>query len=332
MTRTSLAAALALCACAGSADKGTDTDTDTDADAPPEWTAVQSEDPRGMYLGVWGTADDDVWIAGGQLEAGVLLRGGPDGFTEVALPEGTPMLTWVHGTGPSDIWVAGVAGTLLHWDGTSFTDHTVAQDEAFWGVFARSATDALAVGGPFALTGEEPVAFRWDGEAWSAVAMPDELPPLDSWFKAFHDGERYHVVGAAGVALTVDDEVAVAATGVGADLVTAHAAPGAAPLVVGGRNTGVVLAWDGARWNPAGTAIAGLNGVHDLGDGRALVVGERGFGGIYDRATEQITEIPSLTFELVHGSWVSPEGTAWGVGGNFFTPGDYIGVILTAEL
>mgnify|MGYP002065501325 CR=1 FL=1 len=74
---------------------------------------VMDAAPEGALMSVWGTAADDVWVVGGQPDAGVVLRGSGDRFIRHELPPGTPMLDWVHGTSPDDVWVAGLAGTLL---------------------------------------------------------------------------------------------------------------------------------------------------------------------------------------------------------------------------
>lgn len=302
-------------------------------DPAPRWTALLDDDGRGMLMAVWGTSDDDVWVVGGQLDEGVAFRASGDDLSEVPLPSGTPMLNWVHGTSATDVWLAGVEGTLLHWDGTAFTDHSVpGQDEAFWGVHARSATDAIAVGGPFALTGSEPVVYRWQGERWAELEVFGDLQGVSGWFKASHDGEQYHVVGAAGGALVVGEGAEVVPTGTGADLVTVFAEADRVPIAVGGRNTGAVMRWSGDRWTEEVRTINGLNGVHELDDGRAVIVGERGYGGVLDAGSGEVEVIEPLTTELLHACWVSPSGEIWAVGGNFFRTGDFSGVLLRARL
>lgn len=315
------------------------TDVDQDTDAPTAaltWSVHRDADPLGMFMSAWGTGASDVWIVGGQPDEGVLLRGGPGGLDPIDLPEGTPMLNWVHGTSASDVWLAGLRGTLLHWDGSTFTSHSQDVPEAFWGVHAAEG-QVLAVGGPFRAEGQQPILYHHDGTEWASLPIPSELSP-SGLFKAHHDGSLFQVVGAEGTALSVahDGTTAPVATGTGIDLITLHRAEGDAGsrlIAVGGRATGILMEHDGTRWNLLDEAFTGLSGVHDLGDGQVVAVGERGLTVHYNRTTGALTDnLQSPTLDLLHAVWVAPSGLAWAVGGNFYTSGDFRGVVLHGEL
>ena len=77
---------------------------------PVEFEVLVDNAPEGGLWSAWGPAPDDVWVVGGQADAGVVLRGDENGFTALDVPGETPLLNWVHGTSASDVWVGGLSG------------------------------------------------------------------------------------------------------------------------------------------------------------------------------------------------------------------------------
>jgi hypothetical protein len=65
----------------------------------------------------------------------------------------------IHGTGVDDIWVAGKVGVAAHWDGQRWSTIDTALTEDILGVYAPSAGDAWIV----SVSGPR----RWDGAAFS---------------------------------------------------------------------------------------------------------------------------------------------------------------------
>jgi len=297
-----------------------------------EWSAVEEGAPEGAFLMAWGATSDDIWVVGGQPDAGVVLRGDADGFVHQSLPEGVPILDWVNGTGPDDIWVGGVAGTLLHWNGAAWEDHSLAMEEAIWGIYARSPSEAWAVGGTSAWGGTAAVALRWDGLAWHPLDLP---PPADSapnLFKVTHDGTHLWMVGAGGLALRSEDgeTLEVVPTGVADDLVTVDAADGVL-VVVGGRGTGMVLEPTDDALSMTLRVRAGLAGVRVLDAHTALVAGEAGLTGLYHLDDDVLEEAEPVTTSVLHGTFEAPDGTLYAVGGNLYTASDaFEGTILAA--
>ncbi|MCB9664543.1 MAG: hypothetical protein H6732_10530 [Alphaproteobacteria bacterium] len=319
-----LAPLLALAACAQGPDSDTDDSAD-DTDAPGAFqldlAAERSDDPLGMFMSVWGAQADDVWVVGGQKGgAGFALRGSTGAFTPVDLPADTPMLNWVHGTAADDLWVGGVAGTLLHHDGTGWTSHDLPEVGAVWGVHAAGPDDALAVGGSFFGTGA-PFAYRWDGATWAPLDLPADLPAKATLFKTHaHDG-GYLVVGSSGWALRVDaGGVRKVDTGEsGEDLVTVHVAPGEAPVAVGGTVAGRLWTWRDGAFVEEGAAFSRLNGVHVRPDGLVVSVGNDGIAGTWRAGDADLVEAARITRDVLHATWVAPDDTTYAVGGNFLT-------------
>lgn len=307
---------------------------DGEEDPLIEWQAATSEDPRGAFLMAWGPSADDVWVVGGQPEAGLVLRGTPDNLQEVPLPDGTPLLNWVHGLDANDVWVAGINGTLLHWNGSQWNDASIEVEGAFWGIHAKSSSEVYAVGGASAWGGEDAMAYRRMGGEWQAMDLPTELEGLGNLYKAHHDGTTLWFCGFAGaVARSGDGQTLEAVpTGTTMDIVTVHGRPGEDPIFVGGRGTGGVFELDGNGLTKTASAPGGLSGVHLMADGRAIVAGEGGYAGIYNTADDSLTDVRVPSDDVLHGAFEAG-GTIWVVGGNLYTAGDaYAGSIWTGTL
>ena len=314
-------------------DRGNDTDTAPPASATLSWSAVAEDVPEGAFLSVWGPSADDVWVVGGQYDAGYVLRGSGSDWSPQPLPEGTPLLNWVHGTSSSDIWLAGLSGTLLHWDGSAWTDHSVETDAAFWGLYAHPSGEVLAVGGASRWGGEAAMIWRYDGSAWASVDLPEPFTELTNLFKVNHDGSQYWLVGAGGAALAGDGaSFSAVATGYAGDLVTVTRGDGDDIVVVGGRGTGVVLSSSGDRLSVVSEANAGLNGAWIYPSGQAVVVGERGYSAVFSPSDESINETVGITLDILHATWGQAGGKMYAVGGNLNTAEEYFhGVVLVSD-
>jgi hypothetical protein len=83
--------------------------------------------------------------------------------------------------GPNDIWAVGQfygSAMTLHWDGSSWSN-VPAPDLRYMGaatmdVAVRGPGEVWAVGSyPHATLGQQALAMRWDGAAWSPVTVPN---------------------------------------------------------------------------------------------------------------------------------------------------------------
>jgi hypothetical protein len=135
------------------------------------------------YWGVWGADANDVWVVGEQdrpdlTRRGVLLRsvdGGP--FEEVApFAEPTRALFKVWGAAADDVWVVGELGTLLHWDGVSWSRENAGTNVRLFTVSGCSADDVWIVGG-FG----NGVVLHLEGGEWADVS-PLYAPPINGVF------------------------------------------------------------------------------------------------------------------------------------------------------
>src|SRR5450432_207462 len=58
----------------------------------------------------------------------------------------SPSLYGVWGSGSSDVWAVGLDGTVLHWDGTSWSAGSSASSASFFCVWGANANDIWAAG------------------------------------------------------------------------------------------------------------------------------------------------------------------------------------------
>lgn len=76
-------------------------------------------------------------------------------------------LTRVHGTSTSDVWAVGEAGTVLHWDGSDWSEPTatgLSGDADFDDVLALSSTEVWVVGYE---DFDDGAAWKWNGSSWT---------------------------------------------------------------------------------------------------------------------------------------------------------------------
>jgi hypothetical protein len=121
----------------------------SDEDAgPPAWHVVL-HDLTPTLLCAWGTAPDDVFTVGGPLGNGTpstILHYDGTSWTDLHAG-GTDTFWWANGTSDADVWFVGTSGRITHWDGTQLTDFPSGTTATLFGVWAASASDVWAVGG-----------------------------------------------------------------------------------------------------------------------------------------------------------------------------------------
>ena len=297
------------------------------------WAPVLENDGRGAIMSLWQSPDDgSIWAVGGQANSGLVLKSSDNPRTasswqELDYEDEVPLLNWVHGTSSSDVWVGGLNGAVLHWNGSSWTDHSLDIEEAIWGVYSFP-DHIIAVGGSSRWGGSTAFFSTFDrqDESWSNHPLPSELQGLSNFFKVgiVGSGEnlgaelKIWAIGAAGsAAILNDDTLEAVPTGSAADLVTLHHHEGRT-TIVGGRGTGTIAtaSTDGVSF--IGQTMAGLNGVFTLSDEQAFVAGERGYSAIVDLSNGALEEMPIETLDVMHTTLVTDTHLI-AAGGNLFT-------------
>jgi hypothetical protein len=115
---------------------------------PPSWHVVLQE-LTPTLLCAWGTAPDDVFAVGGPLGNGTpttVLHYDGTAWTDLHAG-GTDTFWWTHGTSRDDVWFVGTGGRIAHWDGAAFTAFASGTTATLFGVWAAAADDVWAVGG-----------------------------------------------------------------------------------------------------------------------------------------------------------------------------------------
>ncbi|MBL8616799.1 MAG: hypothetical protein JNM72_14395 [Deltaproteobacteria bacterium] len=314
------------------ADGADGTDTDDTGAPPTEWAAV-GQAPLGAFMSVHGRAADDVYVVGANdgLGGGQIWR--YDGAAWARLPNTDPNdLWWVHAMADGTTFAVGAGGTILRDEGAGFVRMRtpgIAQD-TLYGVWGAAPDDVWAVGG---FAGRWGFLWHFDGTAWSAVPLPDDMPvtaegELPGLFKVWGTAaDDVWAVGTHGTALHYDGAAwSVVPTGTEELLFTVHAA-GDQVLIVGPA-TVLEGGVDGlVNVTPTGAGI--LQGACVDGDGTAIVTGQS--GTVWSRAPGADWELDlnatGLSPESLHAAWIDPEGGRWAAGGGVLSGGLLDGVV-----
>ncbi|WP_394832440.1 hypothetical protein LVJ94_38620 [Pendulispora rubella] len=159
-------------------------------DASGKWTYLP-QDPHSYYVGVWGSAANDVWFAGPNF-----MHWDGSTFTKVPLPdERRPTADLLSGSAADDIWAVhlGKSNPLFHYDGRAWTAQpgpevnfirSIAKND----VWATSADGSVHHydGATWRSVGLLP------GKRWSSIGSIWANGPNDVWF-----GENAHWDGSA---------------------------------------------------------------------------------------------------------------------------------------
>jgi hypothetical protein len=163
------------------------------------WVAETATDPLTMgnpavtvdLHGVWTASDGNLAYAVG--DGGYILRREPADGTWSRVDSGVlDRLFDVWGSSPNDIWAAGTFGVIVHYDGTAWSEVSLAAQGIFltgaWHGIWGSASDRVffvGVGGQ---------VVRWDGALFTEVPGAPATPLLD----VFGVGPEVFMVGLDG--------------------------------------------------------------------------------------------------------------------------------------
>lgn len=288
------------------------------------WRAAFDTSGTGSLSGVWGSGPDDVWIVGGDDDAGEAWHFDGATWTESPLPDGTPLLVWVHGFGPDQAVAVGLDGAAVRWDGAAWTALETGTAEDLWGVFGFAADDLWVVGGDADVG--DPLILHWDGAAFTEEPLPEAQNPrgATTLFKVWGIEGRLWIVGQKGTLLARQGDAWVFESGgaeANQDFVSLGGWSADDVVVVGGRGNARVATYDGAAWTTvAPSGVGGLNAVAVQGDGTAVVGGIAGFAGVFDPGTGTLEREELLGTEDLHAAWSDGAGATYMVGGTFAAP------------
>ncbi|MGW0330775.1 hypothetical protein ACWD0J_02665 [Streptomyces sp. NPDC003011] len=143
-------------------------------------TWSESRPPRGVVLAKAVAGGGETWLIGSRGGAQALLRWDGRGWQDVPVPPGS--VHGLHVLAADDVWAAGSTDStaaVSHWNGQTWQQTIVDgyPRSSVGSVLAVSPTEVWAggtsgfVGGPVGKP-IPPLLARWDGQAWSQVAMP----------------------------------------------------------------------------------------------------------------------------------------------------------------
>lgn len=194
-----LLAALALTACddCGKTPAGPGSDAGDAGDAGSTSEDGSSMAPEGFFepfdaeiLAGWGLhviarGEDDIYVAGGSPDRGSLLHFDGTSWTVEEIPEGTPLLNWVALFADGQTAVVGNGGTVLWNSGAGWEPMQTPTEEDLWGIWGASPDDVWAVGGRGRAEGQATV-LHYDGVDWSPANVPVlERPGVNAFFKVW---------------------------------------------------------------------------------------------------------------------------------------------------
>jgi hypothetical protein len=287
-----------------------------DSAGAPAWTLV-AEGLDSALISVWGSSAHDVWMVGSDRGGGPLVEHF-DGSAFQRVDSGASgNLWWVFGFEAGPIFFGGAGGTILRYEGGTFSAmHTPRTDVTVFGLWGTAPDSMWAVGG---VDGGGAGAFAWrlEGDEWlEATGFPDELVRDHALWKVWGSAEDdVWLVGTGGVAVHHDGaSFSTENVGGGESLFTVHHAGGRF-VAVGGGGTGLVFENTGAGWQRKdGADLSGLVGVHVLDAEHAVAVGR--FGAfVEERAGQWVEAEGNVGMETLHSVWSDPDGGLWAVGG-----------------
>ena len=301
------------------------------------WSSEYETADMGWLLSVWGPSTDDLYAVGGRFSMpteGEAIHYDGTEWRSVDFGTPVPLLNWVFGFGPNDVTTVGDDGTVMHWNGATWTQQTTPTTEQLWGVWGAAPNDLWAVGGR-GFPDSEATILRFNGTEWTAMAVPELMRAgVNAFFKVWGtDANNVYIVGQNGAVLHWNgSELMEQFVGTAVDLISVWGTGPDRIAIVGGRGNGVVVTWDGTEWHTQELSpLPGLNGVWMRSPNVIHAVGEEGTVVKIDFDTRSYTEdivdgFPNRNaFHAVFGDSAS-KLTA--VGGNLATTsGPYSGLV-----
>lgn len=291
---------------------------------PATWTTVVSGLDAALLSVYVAAAGDAPVIAVGAADAEgpLFLRGDASGLARVDVG-GSGAFWWTDAVPGDGVWAAGEAGRVVVYDpATGALDERAvpSQSGLLYGLWGSGPLDVWAVGEDPDAEGPLPAAFRWDGVAWSAAALPPEAAGRTLYKVWGASADDVWACGRGGVLLHFDGaEWSSVASGTDSSLLTVHGAGatvavGLAPVIV---ERGAAGVWTPAVL-PAGTER--LNGVRAGADGDVWAVGY--FRTVLRRGGDgwtKVAGVPASAARDFHAVTIDAAGDAWIAGGNLIS-------------
>lgn len=281
------------------------------------WAQVFDAATLGGLSAVWGSGADDVFVAGGDSEQGVIQHFDGQDWQAMTIPN-VPRLTGLHGFGSADVFAVGEGGAVLHYDGIDWRELDAGTDRNLKGVWGATRDDLWIVGGD--IDSGSPILLNFNGIGFAEVAVPDNDRDAFALFAVWGFGSRIFAVGSDGLIIErAGGAWRQAPTGPAADddFLAISGTSETNMVVVGGRREGRISVYDGVRWRTQlAFGIEGLNGVHMIAASQAIIGGGAGYLGDFDPLTNTLAREASGTDLSLQAIWGDGSGGFYAVGGS----------------
>ena len=157
------------------------------------WSNMNSGTSKTLY-GVWGSSSTDIFAVGpvnysvwgyptvycsGWDNESTILHYNGSAWSDMDV-DASACLYSVWGTSTDDVFAVGTNGTILHYNGTSWSAMASGTTRHLEAVWGTSPTNVYAVGAPNLSTGKNEI-LRYNGSVWSNVSDATSLWLHDVW-------------------------------------------------------------------------------------------------------------------------------------------------------
>ena len=178
-------------------------------------------------------------------DQGTILHYDGSSWSKMDSPATESLLVDIFGSSPSDIFTVGDSGTILHYDGSSWQAMSSPVPLLLLGVWSHASDDAFAVG-------YDGTILHYDGSSWTAMNSTTSANLWDVWGTASNDvfvageGVILHFDGSSWQTMISDPDKAFC---------NMWGSSHNNIFVVGAANIndnpyGIIMHYDGSSWNP----------------------------------------------------------------------------------
>jgi hypothetical protein len=219
----------------------------------------------------------------------------------------TETLQGVWGSSSSDVFTAGASGSILHYDGSGWSQMTSGTTADLYDVWGSSASDVFAVG-------EGGIILHYDGTAWSLMTSGTSNTLYGVWGSA---ANNVFAVGSSGTIRRYDGSSWTAMTsGTTRRLYDVWGSDASNVFAVGERRTVQKYSGSGNSWTQIdySSSAGTLYGVWGSAANNVYVVGASGMIRRYNGSSW--TAMTSGTSNTLYGVWGSASNNVYAVGNN----------------
>lgn len=229
-----------------------------------------------------------------------------DGSSWSSMTSGTSKsLRDVWGSSGSDVFAVGVYGTILHYDGETWTAMDSGYSNTLYGIWGSSGSDVFAVGG----SGTTGTILHYNGETWTAMNSGTTACLKGVWGSGSGD---VFAVGIKGAFLHYNGSAWSPTTiGYGRWLEDVWGSSGSNVFIVG--YDGAIIHWNGSTWNWMKQYGPHFFGIWGSSGSDVFAVGDYGTILHYDGSSW--SPMTSSTSNRLEGVWGSSGSDVFAVGG-----------------